>query len=74
MRTTEESCAIIDRISGRCVREPEFAARVMADPAGALIEYDLEPDELEDFVVLQQRHRDEALRGWARVRELLSLR
>jgi hypothetical protein len=74
MRTMEESCAMIDRISGRCVREPEFAAQVMADPATALAEYDLEPDELEDFVVLQQRHRDEALRGWTRVRELLSLR
>ncbi len=74
MRTTEESCALIDQISGRCVRDPEFARRVMADPETALIEYDLEPDELEDFVVLRERHREEAMRGWARVRELLLAR
>jgi hypothetical protein len=69
MRTYEESCALLDQIVGRCVRDAEFAAFVLADPEAALKEYELNEDELDDFRALRDRHRDEAAETWAAIRD-----
>jgi hypothetical protein len=71
MRTYEESCALLDQIVGRCVRDVGFAIAVLADPAAALREYELNEDELDDFRALKDRHRDEAAEGWAAIRAYL---
>ena len=68
MRTYEESCLLLDRIVGRCIRDEAFAARVLDDPAAALKEYDLNADELEDFTELRADHRQEASDGWKAIR------
>jgi hypothetical protein len=68
-RSYEESCRLLDGIVGRCVRDASFASRVLGDPESALREYDLNEDELEDFVVLQAHHREEAGAIWAAIRE-----
>jgi hypothetical protein len=68
MRTYEESCALLDQIVGRCVRDPEFAASVLADPEAALKEYVLNEDELDDFRALKKRHHNEAADGWTAIR------
>jgi hypothetical protein len=64
-RSVEESLRLVDRIVGRCVREPEFARVVIADPDTALREYELTDDELEDFRVLSEGDREATLSGWA---------
>jgi hypothetical protein len=68
MRTYEESCALLDQIVGRCVRDEAFARAVLADPEAALQEYELNEDELDDFRALRDRHREEAAAGWAAIR------
>ena len=68
MRTYEESCALLDSIVGRCIREADFAARVIADPEAALVEYQLDEDELDDFRSLKARHSEEALETWTAIR------
>ena len=68
MRTYEESCALLDSIVGRCIREAAFAERVISDPETALAEYQLDEDELDDFRSLKARHSDEALETWAAIR------
>jgi hypothetical protein len=68
MRTYDESCALLDRIVGRCVREAHFADAVLHDPETALKEYELNEGELDDFRALKARHRDEASETWSAIR------
>jgi hypothetical protein len=68
MRSYDESCSIIDRIVGRCIRIPEFASSVLSDPEAALKEYNLNEDELDDFRALCAGHREEAGEVWETVR------
>jgi hypothetical protein len=68
VRTYEESCALLDRIVGRCVRDEAFGYAVLADPDAALSDYELNEDELDDFRALKARHRDEAAATWAAIR------
>jgi hypothetical protein len=72
MRTTEQSIALIDEIIGRCVREAEFADRVLRDPDRALAEYQLEEDEIGDFRALRAKTADEAIVQWTHLRKLHS--
>ena len=74
MRTFEQSCRLLDEIVGRCVRDMAFAASVLDDPESALLEYELEEHELDDFRALRARHRDEAREGWAAIRAGLKVR
>jgi hypothetical protein len=73
MRTFAESCALLDKIVGRCVRDAAFADAVLDDPVVALAEYHLDPEELADFVALQKGHRAEAAAGWAAIRSGMEL-
>jgi hypothetical protein len=68
-RTLEESLSLIDRVVARCVREPDFAASVLTDPDGALRDYTLNEDELDDFRALSAGDRDAILSGWAALRD-----
>jgi len=68
MRTYDESCALLDRVVGRCVRDAAFAASVLENPESALAEYELNEDELDDFRSLKARHRDEAAEAWHAIR------
>jgi hypothetical protein len=68
MRTYEESCALIDQIVGRCVREAAFASLVLSDPEAALAEYKLNEGELEDFRALRAGHRQDADEVWNTIR------
>jgi hypothetical protein len=68
MRTYDESCALLDRVVGRCVRDAAFAASVLEDPESALAEYELNEDELDDFRSLKARHREEAAEAWHAIR------
>jgi hypothetical protein len=72
MRSYEESCALLDGIVGRCIREADFAERVLADPEAALREYQLEEHELDDFRELKKDHREEAAEGWRTIRERMT--
>jgi hypothetical protein len=67
-RSYVESCALLDEIVGRCVRDAGFGRAVLDDPETALREYNLNEDELDDFRALRSRHRDEAAKGWAVLR------
>lgn len=67
-RTYQESCDLLDRIVGRCVRVERFGRDVLADPETALAEYELDEHELDDFRALSARHRKEAAQGWAGIR------
>lgn len=67
-RSYEESCALLDGIVGRCVRDRQFAKRVLADPKEALGEYELTADEIEDFQILCARHLSEANKVWTAIR------
>jgi hypothetical protein len=67
-RTVDESCALLDQIIGRCVRDADFGARVLADPETALAEYELQEDELDDFRALKEKHAKEAAESWAEAR------
>jgi hypothetical protein len=73
-RSYEESCALLDQIVGRCVRDVEFGSAVLSDPETALLEYDLNEDELDDFRALRARHRDEAAESWAAIRLAIRLK
>jgi hypothetical protein len=68
LRSYEESCALLDRIVGRCVRDADFARAVLDDPEAALAPYALNEDELDDFRTLRRDHREEAMSGWAQIR------
>jgi len=68
MRSYEESCAWLDEIVGRCVRDAKFATWVLEDPNSALKPYGLSEEELADFTALKTRHRAEATEGWAAIR------
>jgi hypothetical protein len=70
-RSYEESCKLLDQIVGRCVRDPQFSALVMADPSAALREFDLTEDELEDFLILKDAHLTEATQVWTAIRAKL---
>ena len=72
MRSYEESCALLDGIVGRCIREADFAERVLSDPEAALREYQLEEHELDDFRELKKDHREEAAQGWRAIRERMA--
>ena len=72
MRSYEESCELIDRIVGRCVREAQFASFVLSDPEAALKDYDLNEDELDDFRALRAGHQSEAEEGWEAIRERMA--
>jgi hypothetical protein len=72
-RTVEESCVLIDTITGRCVREPEFGLRVLDSPEEALAEYELNEGELEDFQMLAAHHREYALAHWDVLRKALEI-
>lgn len=67
-RSYEQSCKLLDQIVGRCVRDPQFSARVMNDPRAALREFDLTEDELEDFLLLKDGHLEEATQAWNAIR------
>lgn len=69
MRSYEESCELIDRIVGRCIREAEFGSFVLLDPEAALKDYDLNEDELDDFRALRAEHEKEAGEGWQAIRQ-----
>lgn len=71
-RSYEESCALLDGIVGRCVREPAFGAAVLADPAAALAAYRLSQHELDDFLALRAGHAEEARAVWRLVRARLN--
>jgi len=62
---------MIDLLVGRCVRDPEFAAAVLADPEAALSEYALSEDELEDFRVLSKGDHRATLSGWAKLHKAI---
>jgi hypothetical protein len=72
VRNYEESCALLDRIVGRCVRDEAFATRVLDDPVSALAMYELNQDELDDFLALKAGHRREAEQGWAEIRAAMA--
>ena len=72
-RTVEESCVLIDTITGRCVREPEFGRQVLDNPEQALAEYELNEGELEDFQMLALHHREYALAYWEVLRQALDV-
>jgi hypothetical protein len=72
MRTYEESCTLLDGIVGRCVREAEFASRVLDNPEPALKEYDLNGDELDDFLALRASHREGADKAWTSIRQRIA--
>jgi hypothetical protein len=72
MRTFDESCVLIDRIIGRCIRDAAFAEWVLKEPEAALAEYRLEEHELDDFRALKTRHAKEAAEGWANVRAAMA--
>jgi hypothetical protein len=67
-RSYEESCALLDRIVGRCVRDAEFSERVLNEPDDALREYGLTEDELDDFQILGADHNSEAEKVWQSIR------
>lgn len=68
MRTYEQSCAYLDAIVGRCVRDQAFAEAVLACPEAALADYHLTDDEMDDFRALSHRHRQEARDAWSALR------
>jgi hypothetical protein len=68
MRTYEQSCALLDLIVGRCVRDADFADAVLSEPESALAVYCLEDHELADFRALAARHHQEAREGWRALR------
>jgi hypothetical protein len=68
VRSYEESCALLDRVVGRCIRVPAFGESVLSDPVAALREYELNEDELDDFRALCAEHREEAEEVWETVR------
>ena len=70
MRTVEQSLSLIDQIIGRCVREADFGERVLQDPEQALAEYQLNEDELGDFLALKAKHSEEARAHWAGLRKM----
>ena len=72
MRTHEQSCAYLDEIVGRCVRDEEFAQAVLSGPEAALAGYALTDDEMDDFRALSNRHREEARQAWASLRIALT--
>jgi len=43
---------LMDTIVGLCIRDLEFGKSVLEDPVSALAEFDLEQDELDDFLAL----------------------
>jgi len=71
MRSFEQSCAYLDAIVGRCVRDAEFADAVLNSPELALAEYGLTDDEMDDFRALRNRHREEAREVWTSLRTAL---
>jgi len=68
-RNLDESISLIDALVGRCVREPEFARSVIADPLVALAAYDLTDGEMADFLALKRDVGTGAIRTWNGVRE-----
>jgi len=71
MRTFEESCAYLDEIVGKCVRDAGFACAVLDQPEVALATYGLTDDEMDDFRALSKGHREDARQAWARLRTTL---
>jgi MGT family glycosyltransferase len=59
-----ERLRMMDGIVGRCVRDPKFAAAVLADPEVALERFQLTKPEMDDFRALLQ-YRQSARAGWA---------
>lgn len=68
VRTFEESCAYLDEIVGRCVRDAAFSDHVLSDPEAALADYGLSVDEMDDFRALRDRHFQETRLAWATLR------
>ena len=64
MRTVEESIALIDKIVGRCIREPEFGRAVIDDPETALRDYQLNKEEMGDFLALRVKVGEDAISYW----------
>jgi hypothetical protein len=69
-RTAEEATRVIDEIVGRCVRDPDYAERVLTDVEATLAEYDPCEGILDDFRALVEC-REEALAGWQELRRIL---
>jgi len=67
-RSYRESCALLDRIVGRCIRDARFADWVLAAPEDALAEYQLTEDEFDDFRALSAGHLAEADEVWRSIR------
>ncbi|KMO29887.1 hypothetical protein [Methylobacterium aquaticum] len=71
-RTYAQSCALLDGIVGRCVRDAAFSRQVLADPEAALAPFALTADEMEDFLILRAEHLGEAERVWTTIRDRLA--
>ena len=69
-RSIEDETRLLDEIIGRCVRDPDFGHRVLLDPKATLAEYDASEGIVDDFRALAQ-HRDEALRDWLRLKQIV---
>lgn len=69
-RTMEEATKVIDEIVGRCVRDPQYAVRVLDHPEETLAEYDPCEGILDDFRALAKT-RDEALSHWLEIRSFV---
>jgi hypothetical protein len=61
---------MLDRIVGRCVRDPVFGEAVLVDPERALEEYELNTDELDDFRALAAEPNGARV-VWAGIREAM---
>jgi hypothetical protein len=70
-RSYEQSCALLDGIVGRCIRDPAFSRQVLEEPATALRDYNLTAEELDDFLALQAGHAAEAEQVWTAIRTRL---
>ena len=53
----DERLRLMDAIVGLCIRDLEFGRRVLADPMTTLAHFELEPDEMDDFVALAAEPR-----------------
>jgi hypothetical protein len=65
----DERLKLLDTIVGRCIRDLDFGDRVLRDPEAALVSYDLDEDEMDDFRALA-RYADEARPRWQQIHDL----
>ena len=68
MNDLQERLELMDGIVGRCIRDLEFGARVLADPEGTLAEFNLREGEMDDFRALA-RYADECMPRWQQLHD-----